>query len=98
MHAPRLYLSLCYGNSGFRFVEVTSTGNALKLSVSASSADADDDVAQISMIHFHSALTQRAHVHFPSSDTLNTLQTMALGAQRSNFMTVPTDCDQRESV
>ena len=30
------------------------------------------------------------------SDTLNMIQKMALGAQRSNMMTVPTDCDQRD--
>ena len=34
-------------------------------------------------------------MHF-ASDTLNKMQAMALGAQRSNMMTVPTDCDQRD--
>ena len=40
-------------------------------------------------------LASRASANF-SSATLNRLQAMALGAQASNFMTVPTDCDQRD--
>jgi alpha-L-rhamnosidase len=46
-------------------------------------------------LHFHSAVTQRTNVSF-SSATFNALQKMALGAQRSNLMSVPTDCDQRD--
>ena len=38
---------------------------------------------------------EKAEVHF-QSDTLNRIQKMAVGAQRSNLMTVPTDCDQRD--
>jgi alpha-L-rhamnosidase len=53
---------------GFRFVEVTSTGNALKLDGA--------DAAAIRMIHFHSALAPRTKVHF-KSDTLNKIQVCA---------------------
>ena len=41
------------------------------------------------------AVAQRAHVHFAST-TLNKIQEMALGSQRSNLMSVPTDCDQSD--
>ena len=37
----------------------------------------------------------RTQVNFTSA-TLNKLQAMAVGAQRSNLMTIPTDCDQRD--
>lgn len=70
---------------GFRFVEVNVQG-AAGVVITA------DNIEQH---HFHSALPQRAFVKFPS-DTLNMLQTMALGAQRSNLMSLPTDCDQRD--
>ena len=70
---------------GFRFVEVSSTDPSFKLGT--------DD---IELVHLHSALAQRAVVHFNNSDTLNMIQRLAVGAQRSNLMTVPTDCDQRD--
>jgi len=70
---------------GFRFAEVN---------VSAA-AGVVVGLANVEMVHFASAVTQRANVSFTSA-TLTKLQTMALGAQRSNFMTVPTDCDQRD--
>jgi alpha-L-rhamnosidase len=70
---------------GFRFVEVDLT-NAKGVKFSTDN---------IVMLHFHSNLPQRTNATF-SSPTLTRLQTMALGAQRSNFMTVPTDCDQRD--
>jgi len=53
------------------------------------------DGVDIVMHHFHSAVPQRAHVNF-SSPTIQRIAAMALGAQRSNMMTVPTDCDQRD--
>ena len=40
-------------------------------------------------------MPQRTQVNFTSA-TLNKLQAMAVGAQRSNLMTIPTDCDQRD--
>jgi len=70
---------------GFRFLELNVTqapGLALTLE-------------SVEMVHFASSLQQRLHVHF-ASDTLNKLQAMALGAQASNLMTLPTDCDQRD--
>ena len=67
---------------GFRFVRVTGL---------ASLSPGD-----IEMHHFHSANAMRSNVTFPKSVVLNTLQTMAVGAQRSNQMTVQTDCDQRD--
>ena len=70
---------------GFRFVEVDLT-NAKGVEFTADN---------IVMLHFHSNLPQRTNATF-SSPTLTRLQAMALGAQRSNFMTVPTDCDQRD--
>ena len=70
---------------GFRFVEINTT-NAPNIKITN---------ASVSMIHFASAVEQVSHVHF-SSDTLNKLQAMALGSQRSNLMTLPTDCDQRD--
>ena len=63
---------------GFRFVEVN---------ISAPVAFAATNIA---LLHFHSALEQRTHANF-SSATLNRMQKMALGAQRSNFMTVLSD-------
>ena len=63
---------------GFRFAEVN---------VSAA-AGVVVGLANVEMVHFASAVTQRANVSFTSA-TLTKLQTMALGAQRSNFMTVP---------
>ena len=68
---------------GFRFVEVSSTDPSFTL-----------DAADIELVHLHSALAPRAAVHFNNSDTLNAIQRLAVGAQRSNLMTVPTDCDQ----
>ena len=70
---------------GLRFVEVTSSDPAFKLGES-----------DIELVHLHSALAPRATVHFNQSDTLNVIQRLAVGAQRSNSMTVPTDCDQRD--
>jgi len=68
---------------GFRFVEVSGTAGFVP------------NATNIEMLHFHSANKQRSATNF-SSDTLNQIQRMALGAQRSNMMTVPTDCDQRD--
>ena len=50
---------------------------------------------QIVMRHFHSAVAQRTSVNF-SSPLLTALQKMAVGSQRSNMMTILTDCDQRD--
>ena len=65
---------------GFRFVEITNMN-----------VTAED----ITLLHFHSAVEPKATVSF-SSDTLNRIQALAVGAQRSNMMTVATDCDQRD--
>ena len=69
---------------GFRFVEVT-------VPAGAPAVTADD----IEMLHFHSAVAPKAATSF-SSDTITKIQTLATGAQRSNMMTVATDCDQRD--
>lgn len=70
---------------GFRFVEV-NTSSAPAVTIGPSSLE---------MIHFASAVAQRAHTAF-ASVTLNKIQRMAVGAQASNLMTIPTDCDQRD--
>ena len=70
---------------GFRFVEVTCSDPDFQLSAS-----------DIELVHLHSAIAPRAVVHFNQSDTLNVIQRLAVGAQRSNAMTLPTDCDQRD--
>jgi alpha-L-rhamnosidase len=67
---------------GGRYVQVTGLPGVL-------TAD------HIEFHHFHSANAPRAAVNF-SSPTLNAIQTLAVGAQRSNMMSVPTDCDQRD--
>ena len=69
---------------GFRFVEVHVGDSGVKIT--------NDN---IEMLHFHSAVVQKASINF-QSDTLNRIQKMAVGAQRSNLMSVPTDCDQRD--
>eukprot|EP01062_Namystynia_karyoxenos_P058420 TRINITY_DN4996_c0_g1_i3.p1 TRINITY_DN4996_c0_g1~~TRINITY_DN4996_c0_g1_i3.p1 ORF type:complete len:1051 (+),score=334.33 TRINITY_DN4996_c0_g1_i3:104-3154(+) len=66
---------------GFRYVEVSGLANLT--------------AANIEMLHFHSAVEQRTNATF-SSPTLQRMMKMALGAQRSNMMAVPTDCDQRD--
>ena len=66
---------------GFRYVEIDGWEEVTS--------------ANINLLHFHSDVAQRASFN-SSSSTLNTMQDMALGAQRSNMMTVPTDCDQRD--
>ncbi len=66
---------------GFRYVEVTGLA----------ALHADD----IRMHHFHSAVARKANATF-GSDVLNGIQALAVGAQRSNLMTIATDCDQRD--
>ena len=78
------YPTLTY--HGFRFVEINTT---LAPNVVLG-------LESVHLLHFHSNILQRTNVTFKQAPTLNTIQTMALGAQRSNFMTVPTDCDQRD--
>ena len=73
---------------GFRFLQI----NVTQMSSSNTTWTKDD----VDLLHIHSAVSLRTNVTFPQSPTLNTLQQLALGAQRSNFMTVPTDCDQRD--
>ena len=51
--------------------------------------------ANIEFHHFHTANAPRVSVNF-SSPTLAAIQSLAVGAQRSNMMSVPTDCDQRD--
>ena len=77
---------------GFRFVEVTISTTGSSSDAAAPPAITKDNVV---MLHLHSDVKQRTKAHF-ASDTLNRIQAMALGAQRSNMMTVPTDCDQRD--
>eukprot|EP00041_Stephanoeca_diplocostata_P034630 m.1188790 g.1188790 ORF g.1188790 m.1188790 type:complete len:564 (+) comp24554_c3_seq2:1260-2951(+) len=66
---------------GFRFVQVEGLTTLSK--------------HDIELHHFHTAIVQHTNVSF-SSKILTRLQTMAVGAQRSNAMTVETDCDQRD--
>lgn len=70
---------------GFRFVEINVT-RAPGVAIAKTNVE---------MLHFASNVPQRSFVTF-ASDTLNKINEMALGAQRSNMMTVPTDCDQRD--
>eukprot|EP01059_Diplonema_ambulator_P025061 TRINITY_DN42041_c0_g1_i1.p1 TRINITY_DN42041_c0_g1~~TRINITY_DN42041_c0_g1_i1.p1 ORF type:complete len:985 (+),score=274.39 TRINITY_DN42041_c0_g1_i1:1943-4897(+) len=65
---------------GFRYVQVTG------MEVTAD---------QIELHHFHSMLQPKTTVNF-SSPLLNAIQKLAVGAQRSNLMSVLTDCDQRD--
>eukprot|EP01063_Lacrimia_lanifica_P034984 TRINITY_DN6576_c0_g2_i1.p1 TRINITY_DN6576_c0_g2~~TRINITY_DN6576_c0_g2_i1.p1 ORF type:complete len:1005 (+),score=96.11 TRINITY_DN6576_c0_g2_i1:61-3075(+) len=67
---------------GFRYAEITGYGGALS-------------AADVSLVHFHSAIPQRTNVTF-GTPLLNALQRMALGATRSNAMTLMTDCPQRD--
>ena len=46
--------------------------------------------------HFHSGNAPRSSLAFPGSPTLEAIQEMALGTQRSNMMSLATDCDQRD--
>lgn len=66
---------------GCRYVEVTGLA----------SLTVDD----IEYHHFHTLNGNKAKTTF-SSATVTAIQKMSLGAQRSNMMTVPTDCDQRD--
>jgi alpha-L-rhamnosidase len=66
---------------GCRFVEVTGL----------ESLTVDD----IEYHHFHTANAPKAKTTF-SSPSITAIQKLAVGAQRSNMMTVPTDCDQRD--
>lgn len=72
---------------GFRFVEINTKG--------AADVASQISAEHIEMVHFASAVEQKATVRF-SSTTLNRIHAMAVGSQRSNLMTVPTDCDQRD--
>jgi alpha-L-rhamnosidase len=67
---------------GGRYVEVTGYPGTLT-------------AGDIEFHHFHTANARAAEVTF-ESPTLGKLQKMAVGSQRSNMMTVPTDCDQRD--
>ena len=66
---------------GCRYVEVTGLD----------SLTVDD----IEYHHFHTANAPKSKVTF-SSPTVTAIQKLCVGAQRSNMMTVPTDCDQRD--
>lgn len=67
---------------GFRYVEVTGYSGSLT-------------AADIEMLHFHSANPIKTNASY-SSPVITAIAKMAVGAQRSNMMTVPTDCDQRD--
>ena len=67
---------------GFAYVEVTGFPGTLTL----------DD---IDALHVASDISFAGHVSF-SSVVLSKLQEMAVNGQRSNLMSVPTDCDQRD--
>ncbi len=67
---------------GFAYVEVTGFPGTLTL----------DD---IDALHVASDIAFAGHVSF-SSVVLSKLQDMAVNGQRSNLMSVPTDCDQRD--
>lgn len=77
---PATFLPL-FTYHGFRFVEVTGVKTLA--------------VADIELHHFHSANPVKSTATF-TSKTLTQIQRMAVGAQRSNQMTVLTDCDQRD--
>ena len=70
---------------GFRFVEVN-------VSSAPSVTSFASRTSRWSTFRDHE---RSAFVNFTSA-SLNRLQTMAVGAQRSNLMTIPTDCDQRD--
>ena len=65
---------------GFRYVQVTGMVPLMN---------------NIEMLHFHSAVPMKTITKF-SSPILNAIQRLAVGAQRSNMMSVLTDCDQRD--
>ena len=66
---------------GFRYVEVTGSWIPT--------------LDNIEMLHFHSAVPAKTQLKF-SSPIINGIQKLAMGAQRSNMMSVLTDCDQRD--
>ena len=67
---------------GARYVEVTGFPGTLT-------------AADVEYHHFHTANAKKSATKF-SSPTIAAIQKMAIGAQRSNMMTLPTDCDQRD--
>jgi alpha-L-rhamnosidase len=67
---------------GARYVEVTGFPGTLT-------------AADVEYQHFHTGNSPKSSTKF-SSPTITAIQRMAVGAQRSNMMTVPTDCDQRD--
>lgn len=70
---------------GFRFAEI-NTSLAQGVTV---------DTTSVGMVLMGSAVPSRSNASF-SNPTLNRMQRMALGAQQSNLMSLPTDCDQRD--
>eukprot|EP01060_Flectonema_neradi_P021068 TRINITY_DN2859_c0_g1_i2.p1 TRINITY_DN2859_c0_g1~~TRINITY_DN2859_c0_g1_i2.p1 ORF type:complete len:984 (+),score=175.25 TRINITY_DN2859_c0_g1_i2:44-2995(+) len=68
---------------GFRYVEVTGSEHWTPT------------LDNIEMVHFHSAVEVKTEVKF-SSPLLNGMQKLAVGTQRSNMMSLLTDCDQRD--
>eukprot|EP00948_MAST-09A_sp_MAST-9A-sp1_P000314 g314.t1 len=72
---------------GFRFAEIYADPAVSNFKLTSEN---------IEMLHAHSNVPVKTEVSFLNSPVLNQIQKMAQGAQRSNFMTVPTDCDQRD--
>jgi len=66
---------------GFRFVQITGLKTL--------------NAADIEMHHFHSANAPKTTAVF-KSQVMNQVMKMGVGSQRSNMMTVQTDCDQRD--
>lgn len=71
---------------GFRFVEVWGWPEAAL----------GDLQKSLSFRHFHSSLAPRTSARFRNLPVLDAILAGAQGAQRSNLMTVPTDCPQRD--
>ena len=67
---------------GFRYVEVAGLENL--------------EAAQATLVRFRSMAGGVSSVKFVDEPVLDGIQRMALGAQSSNAMTVPTDCPQRD--
>ena len=69
---------------GFRYCEVTGLGDGVKLTAS-----------MIKATPMHTDLRQTGKATF-SSPLLNQIQSNTVWGQKSNVMSVPTDCDQRD--
>jgi len=70
---------------GFRYVEFTAD------------PPMEPSLDTLTSVHYHSAVPQTGFINFTSSSNiLNQIQSNILWGQRSNLMSVPTDCDNRD--